>query len=251
MNSSDQKTGQKRYNNNKFFDSSPGQVASPNDIFQGTERYVNLTSEFIKRFEILDSAESNQNGVLENLADGSEQPGKGLSSSPSRGLYEMPIKVNNAMEEIENGCDIADPTTEVASTNILQKADAVSDDPVTDPSSRLFGKTVVDDSLREKFKEKPFGDSGKNDERRIYPENLDEERVECCKVILASPPRLLNTTNRNDLSDTCTDSENNKMQNTKIRVYCHKAKKNTVQLQEAVPDLKVRNRLYYVYSYVV
>ncbi|XP_042046341.1 uncharacterized protein LOC121792455 isoform X1 [Salvia splendens] len=237
VNSSDQKAGQNHYNNNKFFNSSPGQVASPIDIFQGTERYVNLTSEFIKRFEILDSAESNQNGVLENLADGSEQPGKGLSSSPSRGLYEMPIKVNNAMEEIEKGCDIADPTTEVAST-ILEKADAVSDDPVTDPSSRLFGKTAVDDSLREKFKEKPFGDSGKNNEGRICPENLDEELVECCKVILASPPRLLNTTNRNDLSDTCTDSEDNKMQNTKIRVYFHKRKKNTVLLQEAVPDLK-------------
>ena len=107
MTSSDQKEGQNHYSNNKFFDSSPGQVASPIDIFQGTERYVNLTSKFIKRFEILDC----QNGDLENLADGSEQPDKGLSASLSRGVYEMPMKVNNAMEEIEKGCDIADPTT--------------------------------------------------------------------------------------------------------------------------------------------
>ncbi|XP_042000770.1 uncharacterized protein LOC121750315 isoform X1 [Salvia splendens] len=232
--SSDQKAGQNHYGNNKFFDSSPGQVASPIDIFHGTERYVNLTSKFIKRFEILDC----QNGDLENFADGIEQPGKGLSASLSRGLYEMPMKVNNAMEEIEKGCDIADPTTEVASTNILEKADAVSDDPVTDPSSRLFGNTVVDDSLREDLKEKRVGDSGKNNERRTCPENLDEEQVECCKVILASPPRLLNTTNRNDLSNTCTDSEDNEMRNTKIRVYYHKRKKNTVQLQETVPDIK-------------
>ena len=140
----------------------------------------------------------------------------------------------------------------MASTNILEKADAVSDDPVTDPSIQLFGNTVVEDSLREKLKEKHVGDSGKNNERRTCPENLDEERVECCKVILSSPPRLVKTTNRNDLSDTCTDSEDNEMRNTKIRVYYHKRMKYTVQLQEAVPDIKVRNRLYYViYSYVV
>ncbi|KAL1546361.1 hypothetical protein AAHA92_22965 [Salvia divinorum] len=238
VNSSDKKGRQNCYGNNKFIESSPGRVASPDDIFQDTEKYVNLTSKFVKRFKILDSAESNQNGVLENLADGSEQPDKGLSSSPSRGLYEMPVKGYNAMEEFEKGCDIADPTTEVASINILEKADAVSDDPVTDHSTQLYGKTAVDDSLREKFKEKHVGDSDKKDERRICPENLDEERVKCCKVIFASPPRLLKTTDGNDLSDTCTDSEDNKMRNSKLKVYCHKRKKKTVQLQEAVPDLK-------------
>ncbi|XP_057805793.1 uncharacterized protein LOC131020788 [Salvia miltiorrhiza] len=234
MNSSDQKASENCYRNKKFGDSSPGRVASPPaDIFQSTEKYCNLTSKFAKRFEIPDSAESSQNGVLENLADGNEQPDKGLSSSRSRGLYEMLVKVDTV------------PTMEAANIIILEKADAQSNDPVTGQSRRLFGKTVADNSLREKLKEKhDVGDSSQNDERRICPEILDEERVECCKIISASPPRALNTTNINGVSNICTDSADNKMPNTKIIVHHYRRKKNQslknfVQFQEAVPDLKV------------
>lgn len=246
MNSSDREASVKCYSNDKFGSSSPGQVASPVDIFHSTETYVNLRNKFVKRFKIPDSAESSQSGVLENLADGSKQPDKGLSSSPSRDVCEMVVKDDRTMEKFEKGCGIADPIKEEATRlilEVLENIDAESDDPVCGYSRQFCGKTVVDDNLREKLNEKhDVGDSSEENERTNCPEISDEERVECCKVILASPPRVLNTTNINDLPIICTYREDNKMLNTKLRVYHLRRKKNS-SLKNSV-DSKVRKLLY-------
>lgn len=238
VNSYDEKISENCYSN-KCGDSSHGRVASPVDNFQSTEEECNLRNKFVKRFDTLDSAESSQNRILENLSDGSEQPDEGLPSSPSGGnLCEVMVRVDNMMEEFEEGCDLVDRATEVAGGITLENPETESGQ-----YRRLLGKTVHDNA-REKFNEKhDVEPSAEKDDRRACPEILDVDRVGCGKDILSGLPRVLTTTCENDLTNISTASEDNKI------LYHYRRKKNpsmrnAEQLREALPDLKVRKLFY-------
>lgn len=243
VNSSDEKTSENCYSNNKCDDSSHGQAASPVDNFQSAEKESNLRNKFVKGFNILDSAESSQNRILENLSDGSEQPDKGLSSSPLGNPCEVMVRDDNMMQEFEEGCDLANRATEVAGSITLENPETESGQ-----YRRLSGKTV-DDNAREKFNEKhDVEHSAENDDRRACPEILDVDRVGCGKDILSGPPRVWTTTRENDLTNICIASGENKILNPKFKVYYYRRKKNpsmrNAELREALPDLKVRKVFY-------
>lgn len=250
VNSSDKIASENRDSNNKCEYSSCGKVASPVNIFQSTAKDGNVTDKFNKRYDILDFAENSRNRILENLANDSKQPEKGLFSGPSRGLSQTVVKVDNAMEEFKKGCDLADSATKEASKISLEISDTDSNDQkgFQSSSSRgLSGKTVIDNNATAKFNEKhDIAHPAKKEETRIYLEILDKDCVGCDKDILSGPSRGLKKTNMSDLTNICMKSDDiSEKLNSKIRVYHHRRKTNSsaqndAQLQEDESSLKVR-----------
>ncbi|KAI3449256.1 hypothetical protein Pfo_005921 [Paulownia fortunei] len=236
-NNSSDKTASENCDSNKCKHSSGGKLASPVNIFQSTAKDGNVTDNFNKRCDILDSAKYSGSRILENLANDSEQPDKVSGSDPSRGLSQRMVKVDNAMEKFNKRCDVAD-TTKEASRISLEILDTDSDDQqkslLSGPSRGLSGKTVIDDNVTEKSnKNHDIAHFAEREESRIYPEILDKDD-ECDKDSLSGSSRGLKTMNMSDLTKTCTMSEDTSMKlNSKIRVYHHRRKNNSSTQNDA------------------